>query len=97
MSRDDLADAERILAQSRAALTRHRRRGREPRILDPATHPRRYVSLVVAAAYLEIDRKTLEKLLQAGKLAYEHRGRRRKIAVSELVDFERREHTARAS
>lgn len=64
----------------------------EPRIDDPATHPRRYVSLVVAAEYLEINRKTLNAFMAEGLIAYEQRGARRKIAVQELIDFERREH-----
>jgi len=68
-----------------------RRRAREPRITDPATHPRRYVSLVVAAAYLEVDRKTLNKYLDAGLLAYRQDGGRRKIAVAELVAYDARQ------
>lgn len=64
----------------------------EPRILDPATHPKRYVSLAVAADYLEVDRKTLGKYLEAGMLAFTVFGRRRKITVSELVAFEARQH-----
>lgn len=69
-----------------------RPRRAEPRISNPENHPRRYVSLTVAAEYLEIDRKTLRKYLAAGLLAYEQRGSRVKLAVSELVAFERRQH-----
>lgn len=56
----------------------------EPRIVDPATHPRRYVSLVVAAEYLEVDRKTLEKL----GIPTTPFGQRRKILVADLIAWE---------
>lgn len=69
----------------------------EPRIIDPATHPRRYASIRVAAVYLEVDEKTLRKFMDTGLLAFMQFGERRKIAISELVDFERRQHVARAS
>lgn len=76
---------------------RRRQRGPDQRIIDPETHPKRYVSLVVAADYLEIDRKTLGYYLDEGKIAYVERRSRRKIAVTELVAFERRTHHQRAS
>lgn len=60
----------------------------EPRIDDPATHPRRYVSLRVAAIYLELDPRTLGKYLESGTLAYSEFGKRRKIAVADIVAFE---------
>lgn len=72
---------------------RHRRR--EPRIVDPLTHPKRYVSLTVAADYLEVDLKTLRKYLEAGMLAYQDLVTHRKIAVSELVAFEQRHSVPR--
>jgi hypothetical protein len=68
-----------------------RRRSAEPRIVDPATHPKRWVSLAVAADYLEVDRKTLNIYLLDQKLAYARFGRRRKIAVTELIAFEQRQ------
>ena len=68
--------------------TRRRRRA-EPRIVDPATHPRRYVCLAVAAAYLEMDRRTLNNCIAEGLVAVTQFGRRRKVAVAELVRFER--------
>lgn len=64
------------------------RRRPAPRIVDPQTHPRRYVSLRVAAIYLEVDPRTLDKYLQAGALAFNQFGQRRKIAVADLVAFE---------
>jgi len=63
-------------------------RRQEPRIVDPATHPRRYVSLRVAAIYLELDPRTLGKFLDAGTLPYSEHGRRRRIAVADIVMFE---------
>lgn len=69
-----------------------RSRRPEPRIVDPETHPRRYVSLVVAAEYLEVHRTTLGKWLDAGLLAFKQFGRRRKVEVSELTAFEARQH-----
>lgn len=64
----------------------------EPRITDPRTHPRRFVSLAVAADYLETDQRTLRKWLEHGLIAFEDRGTHRRIAVSELVAFEQRTH-----
>lgn len=72
-----------------------RARGPEPRIVDPSTHVRRYVSVRVAADYLEIDRKTMAKYLDGRLLTFVQFGRRRKIAVEELVDFERRQRVQR--
>lgn len=69
---------------------------RESRIVDPATHPRRYVSLRVAAAWLEIDPRTLNKYLDSGLLEFEWFDRRRRIAVAELVAYERRRRSRRA-
>lgn len=71
------------------------RRRTEPRIVDPATHPRRYVCLRVAAAYLEVDRRTLNKYLDSGLLDATWFERRRKIAVTELLAFERRQKRGR--
>jgi excisionase family DNA binding protein len=66
------------------------RRRAEPRIVDPATHPRRYVSLRVAAAYLEVNEKTLAKYLASGQIAFTQFGSRRKLRVDDLVAFEQR-------
>lgn len=74
-----------------------RSRGRrpEPRIQDPATHPRQYVSLAVAADFLEIDRKTLNIYLLDRTLAFQQLPRRRRIEVAELVAFKERTTVAR--
>jgi hypothetical protein len=74
-----------------------RPRRAEPRIdrHNPLAHPRRYVSLAVAAAYLEVDRKTLGIWLLDRKLAFSTFGKRRKVEVTELVAFEQRQRTER--
>lgn len=63
-------------------------RRQEPRIIDPQTHPRRYVSLRVAAIYLEMDVRTLAKYLECGTLPFSEFGARRKIAVADIAAFE---------
>lgn len=60
------------------------------RITDPATHPKRYVSLQVAAEYLEVHPTTLRKYLVQGLLDFSWFGARRKIEVTELAAFEQR-------
>lgn len=65
-----------------------RTRTREPLIENPATYPRRYVTLTTAAAYLEVDRRTLSGWLDEGKLPYLDLGARRKIALADLLAFE---------
>jgi hypothetical protein len=67
----------------------------EPWIVDPATHPRRYVSLRVAAHYLEVDRRTLNKYLAEGLVEATAFGERRKVAVTELTAFEQRQRVRR--
>lgn len=67
------------------------RRRAESWITDPATHPRRYVSLRVAARYLEVERRTLNKYLAEGLLETVTFGARRRIEVLELLAFEERQ------
>lgn len=68
-----------------------RPRRAELRITDPATHPRRYVSLQVAAEYLEVHPMTLRKYLTEGLIPFSWFGRRRRIEVVELAAFEQRQ------
>jgi hypothetical protein len=72
-------------------------RGPERRIdkRAPLEHPTTSVSLRVAAVYLEVDVKTLDKWLRERQLDYLVLGRRRKIEVIELVAFRRRCHMDR--
>jgi excisionase family DNA binding protein len=60
----------------------------EPRIDDPRTHPKRFVCLEVAATYLGISRRTLNALIDEGKITAKPFVHRRKIAITELVRFE---------
>lgn len=66
--------------------------GRVPelRIASLASHPKRYVCLIVAAEYLEIDARTLNDWIDEGRITATPFGRRRKIAISELQAFEQR-------
>lgn len=72
-----------------------RSRRAELRISDPSTHPRRYVSLQVAAEYLEVHPMTLRKYLSEGLLDYSWFGCRRKVEVLELQAFEQRHRVKR--
>lgn len=58
--------------------------------MDIATHPRRYVSLRVAAAWLAVDEKTLRKYIASGLLSTVQFGARRKLALGEIRAFEAR-------
>lgn len=93
MSLDDLAKG--LIERARQAEGRAVARKADKRITDPATHPRRYVSLVVAADYLEVDRKTLNTYLDAGLLPFTLFKSRRRILVTDLVAFEDRQRVGR--
>lgn len=60
-------------------------RPRERRIVDPATHPKLHVSLIVAAEYLEIDRRTLHKLIDEGQIETVTIGCYQRVPVRQLV------------
>lgn len=68
-----------------------RPRGAEARITDLATERRRYVSVRVAAAYLEVDVRTFRKYLASGLLASVPFGERQRVEVAELHAFENRQ------
>jgi hypothetical protein len=72
-------------------------RKKEPRIdaRDPLAHRARYVSLTVAAEFLEVSRNTLMAYLDERLLEYVWFGDRRKIEVAELVAFETRQRVTR--
>lgn len=65
---------------------RHSRRP-EPRIVDPSTHPRRLVCLRVAAAYLDLDERTLRARLESGAIEAQRDGKVYRIAVDALVRY----------
>lgn len=69
----------------------------EPRIRDLATHPKRTVSLRVAAAYLDVHVRTLNKYLDNGVLLYVWRGAQRKIEVTELAAYEARQRVGQSA
>jgi len=69
-----------------------RGRDKEPRIHDAATHPRRYVSLIVAAEYLAVDRKTISGWLDEGRLPFYEFGKRRRILLADLIAYESSSH-----
>jgi excisionase family DNA binding protein len=71
-------------------VTRRRVRRMEPRIVDPATHPRRAVCLQVAAEFLEVDARTVRARIESGELAAERDGKVYRIAVAALVAYRRR-------
>lgn len=64
----------------------HRRA--EPRIVDPATHPRRDVCLRVGAIYLAMDERTLRARIEAGAIAARRDGKVYRINVDELVRYQ---------
>jgi hypothetical protein len=63
----------------------------EARIDDINSERRRYVSLRVAAHYLDMDVRTLNKLIAAKLIAFSDFGLRRRIEVAELRAFEQRQ------
>lgn len=59
----------------------------EPRIVDPATHPRDSVCLSVAADYLGLDHRTVLARIEDRKLKAVRDGKVYRIAVSDLVSY----------
>lgn len=72
-------------------MTTRRVRRREPRIVDPQTHPQRKVSSSVAADFLGVDIKTLYKYCSEELIEFVELPRKvRRFSVTELVAFESR-------
>jgi excisionase family DNA binding protein len=69
-----------------------RRGGRraEPRIVDPATHPRKRVGLRVAALFLDVDERTMRARIETGEIPAWRDGRVYRIEVSDLVRYRAR-------
>lgn len=61
----------------------------DPRIVNPETHPYRWVTFTVAAEFLEMPRRALREYADEGKLSYEFKGKRPKIHIDELLRFQR--------
>lgn len=69
-------------------------RPREPRIVDPRTHPRTHVGLRVAGAYLGLNERTVRARIDNGELPAIVDGRVYKIAVADLVLYDARRRLA---
>lgn len=65
-------------------------RRREPRIIDPHTHPRREVSLTVAAAYLGMDPRSVRARLDDGTIPAWRDGKIYRISVAALQAYHER-------
>lgn len=71
-----------------------RPRRAEPRIVDPATHPRREVGLRVAAEYLGLDERTVRARIEEGRLPAYRDGKVYSISIADLVQYDRRRRAA---
>lgn len=69
-------------------------RPRNPRIVDPATHPRSSVCLTVAAEFLEIDERTVRARIESGALPAWTDGKVYRIALADLRAYEERRQRA---
>lgn len=87
MSLED--DARELVEESRREERRSRKvqRRPDPRITDLRTHPKKWVNFSVAAEFLEMDRRALAAYADEGHIAFEWKGRRRKIHLDELARF----------
>lgn len=68
-----------------------RRRGdrrAEPRIVDPATHPRSSVCLAVAAEFLKISERTLRARAEEGRIPAIVDGRVWRFALSDIIAYD---------
>lgn len=68
-------------------MKRYVARRPEPRIVDPATHPKKWVNLTVAAEFLEMDRRALNLYIADGQAHAELKGRRLRMHVTEVARF----------
>ena len=59
----------------------------EPRIVDPATHPRASVCLAVAAEWLGMDARSLLARIEDSRIPARRDGRIYRIDVSALVAY----------
>lgn len=63
-------------------------RSPEPRIVDPATHPKSSVCLSVAAEFLELDERTVRARIESGELKALRDGKVYRIALSDLMAYD---------
>lgn len=66
----------------------------EPRIVDPATHPRSSVCLTVAAEWLQIDERTVLARIEDGLLRGWKDGKAYRIDILDLVSYDQRRRHA---
>lgn len=59
----------------------------EPRLVDPATHPRRSVGLKVGADFLGMGERTLRRRIEEGLIPAYRDGKLYRIKVRELVRY----------
>lgn len=75
-------------------MTDHRpRRGgrrREPRIIALQTHPRPFVSLTVAAEFLQLHEQTVRARIEDGRLEAIRDGRAYRISTEALARYQAR-------
>jgi excisionase family DNA binding protein len=64
-------------------------RPREPRIRSLETHPRPYVSICVAAEYLQLHEQTVRARIDVGLLMAYRDGRTWRIPIAALQEYER--------
>lgn len=70
-------------------------RQKEPRISDPATHPRSSVCLRVAAEFLGMDIRTLRKRIQLGQFPEPFRdGKIRRVHLADIIAYDHRRRLA---
>ena len=69
-------------------------RRREPRITSLETYPKKWVLLVVAAEWLEIDTRTLSGMIDEGLIRAVKHGKFNRIHIDELKAFHSRNTAA---
>jgi hypothetical protein len=69
-------------------------RQREPRIVDPRTHPKSSVCLAVAAEFLGIDTRTLKTRIDLGKLPAWRDEKVYRINIDDLIAYDQERRKA---
>ena len=83
-----MTDPDRLLTESEQLVRRARGLKKpEPRIADPATHPKRYVCLLVAAEFLELDARTVRARIDDGAIDAVVNGKVYRVSVASLAAF----------
>ena len=70
------------------AMSERGHRRKEPRIVDPATHPRSSVCLRVAAEFLGMDARTLKARIERGDLPVFVDGKVYRIELQDLISYQ---------